>query len=61
MSEQREEDEVFNTPRRRRCRDCCYLAENEDGTWICTDFDCGEGTDIEEIDDEDCSLNIPAL
>ena len=52
------EEAIFNTPCRRRCRDCCYLAEGENGEWLCTDFDYGEGKDIEKIADEDCSLNI---
>ena len=57
MSDELDES-VFTTPRRKRCRDCCYLAEGEDGTWLCTDFDYGDGKDIETIEDEDCSLNI---
>lgn len=35
-----------------RCKDCAYLIEDDDGKWVCDD--CGKW--IEEIEDEDCSL-----
>ena len=36
----------------RRCRDCAYLVEGENGEWICDD--CGK--DIHDITDDECSL-----
>ena len=47
------EDELFDTPQKRRCRDCSYLIEGDNGKWVCDD--CRK--DIHEILDDDCSAN----
>lgn len=44
-------NDVFNTPQKRRCRDCCYLIEDDNGNWVCDD--CGK--EIHEIPDDECS------
>ena len=46
------EDPIFNTPQKKRCRDCAYLIE-ENGKWVCDD--CGK--DIHDIPDNECSAN----
>lgn len=42
---------IFNTPQKRRCRDCAYLFLDEDEKWVCDD--CGK--DIHDIPDDECS------
>ena len=46
---------IFNTPARRRCRDCAYLVEI-DGKWFCDNY---EPKDIEEI--ENCGSTTDEL
>ena len=47
------EDEIFNTPQKKRCRDCVYLVEDKDGNWVCDE----SWEDIHKIPDEECSAN----
>ena len=46
-------NDIFNTPQKKRCRDCIYLVEGDNKEWICDD--CGK--DIHDISDEECSAN----
>lgn len=37
-----------------RCRKCPKLAENDDGTWVCTGCADNVVRPVDEIGDEDC-------
>lgn len=38
--------EIFDTPQKRRCRDCACLVEGDDGAWVCDAIE----TDIHNIE-----------
>lgn len=40
-----------------RCRHCIYLAEGDNGEWICTDWEC----EIHNVEDEDCAVESEGL
>ena len=48
----KEIEKIFNTPQKRRCRDCIYLYEGDNGEWMCDDWE----KDIHDIPDEDCAV-----
>ena len=45
---------IFNTPQKRRCRDCAYLVEADNGDWVCDD--CGK--EIHSIPNDECSAEM---
>lgn len=47
------EEHIFNTPQKKRCRDCVYLVEDKDGNWVCDE----SWEDIHTIADDECSAN----
>lgn len=42
----------MTTKEMRRCRDCGYLVEGDNGEWVCSDW----GKEIHEVPDEDCAV-----
>ncbi len=40
-----------------RCRHCIYLAEGNNGEWICADWEC----EIHEVEDEDCAVESEGI
>lgn len=44
---------VFDTPQKRRCKDCVYLFEDDFGRWFCDNF----SKDIHNVTDDECLNN----